>query len=158
MVEGVKSTLLSTGAIGASCQKQRILEIFSLYERPTFHLEWYLQSDQVFFFFFFFFNFVMYPHWKSSTRGISQIWLQVKEESRKFNTFTAFCQPAGTCCLNMAIKRKTQNLATSVFFFWQKSFYMRCIGFYLFFISGKKFPKEKIAESDPLVIPEIVGN
>jgi hypothetical protein len=52
MVQGVQYTLLSTGAIGASCQKQRIMEIFSLYERPTFHLEWYLQSDQVFFFFF----------------------------------------------------------------------------------------------------------
>jgi hypothetical protein len=29
----------------------------------------------------FFLNFVMQPHW---TSGISQIWLQVKEESRKF--------------------------------------------------------------------------
>jgi hypothetical protein len=78
MVEGVKSTLLSTGAIGASCQKQRILEIFSLYERPTFHLEWYLQSDQVFFFFFF--NFVMYPHWKSSTRELAKFGYRSKRK------------------------------------------------------------------------------
>jgi hypothetical protein len=106
---------------------------FHYMKGQPFTLNGIYNLTRFFFFFFFFFNFVMYPHWKSSTRGISQIWLQVKEESRKFNTFTAFCQPAGTCCLNMAIKRKTQNLATSVFFFWQKSFYMRCIGFFIFF-------------------------
>jgi hypothetical protein len=32
---------------------------------------------------FFFSKFVMLPQWGSSTRGISQIWLQVREESRK---------------------------------------------------------------------------
>jgi hypothetical protein len=34
-------------------------------------------------FFSFLFKFVMLPHWGSSTNGISQIWLQVREESRK---------------------------------------------------------------------------
>jgi hypothetical protein len=29
-------------------------------------------------------KFVMSSHWRSSTRGISQIWLQVRKESRKF--------------------------------------------------------------------------
>jgi hypothetical protein len=52
-LKGFNILLLSTGAIGASCQKQRIMEIFSLYERPTFHLEWYLQSDQGFILFIF---------------------------------------------------------------------------------------------------------
>jgi hypothetical protein len=35
-------------------------------------------------FFLFFFNFVMWPQWQSSTREMSQIWLQVREESRIF--------------------------------------------------------------------------
>jgi hypothetical protein len=34
--------------------------------------------------FFFILKFVMSSHWRSSTRGISQIWLQVRKESRKF--------------------------------------------------------------------------
>jgi hypothetical protein len=35
------------------------------------------------FFVFFFFNFVMQPHLWACTRGISPIWLQVREKSRK---------------------------------------------------------------------------
>jgi hypothetical protein len=34
--------------------------------------------------FLFFFNFVMWPQWQSSTRGMSQSWVQVREESRIF--------------------------------------------------------------------------
>jgi hypothetical protein len=62
------------------------------------------------FFFFFFFNFcdvatqVIDP---SSTREISQIWLRVREESRKSlkNHHAIFWQPDGTYCLNMVIFR-----------------------------------------------------
>jgi hypothetical protein len=34
--------------------------------------------------FFLILKFVMSSHWRSSTRGISQIWLQVRKESRNF--------------------------------------------------------------------------
>jgi hypothetical protein len=56
----------------------------------------------------------------------------------------------------MAIKRKTQNLVTLVFFSGKSPFVCIALDFIIFFTSGKNLPKEKIAESDPLVIPEIV--
>ncbi len=44
------------------------------------------------------------PHWQSSTRGISQIWLHVREESRKIKKILPiYWRPAETYCLNMVI-------------------------------------------------------
>jgi len=46
------------------------------------------------FFFFFVCTFVMWPYWWSPTRGISQIWLQAREESTKtLRNLLIFWQP-----------------------------------------------------------------
>jgi len=59
------------------------------------------------------------PHWWSSRRGISQIWLQVRETSKIFKKSCAiFWQPAGSYCLNMAISEFVPwNLTTLMLFF-----------------------------------------
>jgi len=66
----------------------------------------------------------------SSTRGISQIWLRVREESRKSlkNHHAIFWQPDGTYCLNMVIFR--------IFF------PMKSSDFGAFFLTVKSLPDE----------------
>ncbi len=61
---------------------------------------------------FFFCNFVRQVDLKSSTKGLSQIWLQFKEESKKYSN------PVRTYHLNMTISKKIpQNMATLGNFF-----------------------------------------
>ncbi len=67
---------------------------------------WY----RVVFFCFCFFNFVMQPHWWSPTRGISQIWLRVREKSQnKFQNPATIWLPAWTYCLNMTISENKNH-------------------------------------------------
>ncbi len=47
------------------------------------------------------YNFVMQPQWQPLTRGKSQIWLQVTEDSRHFLNPDMFWQPQRTQCLDM---------------------------------------------------------
>ncbi len=60
----------------------------------------------------------MKPHWWSSTRGISQIWLQVREHSivEPFWESCYLCwRPTGTYCVNMAI---TEIVFLKIWWFW----------------------------------------
>jgi hypothetical protein len=68
-------------------------------------------------FFFFFFpppNFVMYSHWQSSTRGRSQIWLEVREDSTIYyclvNPFMLCWGPGWTRThVGTIVKKNPQN-------------------------------------------------
>jgi len=82
---------------------------------------------------FFFANFVMLPHWWSSTRGISQIWLQLREDRRKTKNPVIFWCHVGTYCLNMAkfhqkkfIKKELANLVLIL----KKIICISCPGFF----------------------------
>jgi hypothetical protein len=57
--------------------------------------------------------------WLYQTRGNSQIWLQVRDESKFFlKDPTNFCQSAASYCLNMAISEIVpRNLSTLVHYF-----------------------------------------
>ncbi len=62
------------------------------------------------------------PHWWSSTRGISQIWLQVREKSKIFKKSCAiFWQPAGSYCWNMAISEFVRWNPTTLMLFFHKN-------------------------------------
>jgi ABC-type uncharacterized transport system ATPase subunit len=54
----------------------------------------------------------MYLHWWSPTTGISQIWLKVREESRKFKKPAIFRRLAWNYYLNVAMSKK-KNLKSS---------------------------------------------
>ncbi len=55
----------------------------------------------------------------SSTRGINQIWLKVKQENKLFKEYYFLIfQPLGMYCINMStLKKIPQNMVTLLFFF-----------------------------------------
>ncbi len=91
---------------------------------------------------FFFCNFVMQPHWQSPARGISQIWLQIRDESKYFKNPARYI--LATCwnlCLNWLTSQK-HSLKSGYFdsFISQKSF-AHHIG--IFFLSPENLPNNK---------------
>ncbi len=56
------------------------------------------------------FNFAISPHWQSSTRGNSQIWLQVRHElAGKLKNLAIFRWPTHTYYLNMTISKRNPH-------------------------------------------------
>ncbi len=89
-------------------------------------------------------NFVRYVVWWSSTRGLSQIWLQVKEQSRKVQeSCLRFCNMLKSILYDFKPKKSSY---CGNFFLSKETLFMSCTDILLSTTKMQKFTKKKNAD------------